>query len=70
MNKFSKESLKKVDRGLLVGAVAKSKQPTGKIKKDVINRAKKEVDNKKNLSKIGKILKSDSKFRKKIKGKK
>ena len=68
MNKFSKKNLKKVDRGLLVGAVAKSKQPTGKIKSDVMNKAKKEVDNKKNLTKIGKMLKKNYQSRKKIKG--
>ena len=67
MNKFSKKNLKKVDRGLLVGAVAKSKQPTGKMKKDVINKAKKEVDNKKNLTKIGKTLKKNYQSRKKMK---
>ena len=66
MNKFSKKNLKKVDRGLLVGAVAKSKQPTGKMKKDVISKAKKEVDNKKNLTKIGKTLRKNYQSRKKI----
>ena len=68
MNKFSKKNLKKVDRGLLVGAVAKSKQPTGKMRNDVINYAKKQVDNKKNLTKIGKMLKKNYQSRKKIKG--
>ena len=65
--KFSKKNLKKVDRGLLVGAVAKSKQPTGKMKKDVISKAKKEVDNKKNLTKIGKTLRKNYQSRKKMK---
>ena len=64
---YSKLKKEKVDRGLLVGAVAKSKQPTGKMKKDIINKAKKEVDNKKNLTKIGKTLKKNYQSRKKMK---
>jgi hypothetical protein len=64
---FSASSIKKVDKKLLTAALARSRQPTGKIREDVKRKTKKDVDtvskSRKNAKFIGNILKKDAQER-------
>ena len=66
---FSPKNIKKVDKKLLSAAVAKDRQPTGKVKQDVKRKTDKDVQQmKKGTAKfIGNQLRRNAEFRKNMK---